>query len=110
MFTLSKSNIARPCRLNKKSVVNHRYRPAQVCTPDNAILSQAVIVEYLSHKHIVLTDGVSIGYVIDTMTGDQCKLLVELSKDVLLHELKDGLLIIFIIYKSLQCIRLLKCK
>lgn len=94
MLILGKSNIV---AFNKKSVASYRLRPVQVCTPDNAILSSTVIVEYLSHKHIDLSLGASIKSVINTMNDDQYKLLVALAQDVILHELKGGLFIIIAI-------------
>ncbi len=91
MIVLTKSNIAKHSSFHKKYMkyaTNHHYRRVQTT---NALLTPIVITEYLSYKHIVLSDGITIKYLIDTMTPDQYKLLEVLSQYVLFYELKTAM-------------------
>jgi hypothetical protein len=89
MIALNKSNIAKHSILHKKYAINHRRAQTS-----NALITPIVIAEYLSYKHIVLSDGLTIKYVIDTMTPDQYKLVEVLSQCVLFYELKTAVILI----------------
>jgi hypothetical protein len=89
----TKSSIVKHSIFHKKHAINHRYRRVQT---NNALLTPIVITEYLSYKHIILSDGVTIKYVIDTMTPDQYKLLEVLSQCVIFYELKTAVFLVML--------------
>ena len=83
--------------LSKSSIVNKNgYRRVRTWKNTKALLSPIVITEYLSSKHIDLSDGASVGYVIDTMTTDQYKLLLTMGQEILFHELKSGMFVVIV--------------